>query len=573
MKQFYFILLGCLLCIASNSFSQSSYSGQEKIYVHTDREIYVSGENIWFSVYCLDAQSDIPSPTSAIAYIELLDQEGEPVIQQKVGLKHGLGKGQLSLEPEISTGHYTLRAYTLWMRNFDAELWYEAAIYVLNPARPPVWSSAETSDAQPYKSSQINSNSAIELKLSKKEFGQREKVELRIQRRLKKGLKYHLSLAVAKIDPDLSLPVASMSNILQKKPAENQSVKIDFPPEMQTASVQGNFIGNVEAPEKIFLSFPGKTVELYAMSLDEDQRFATELSPSIPDGDMLFWTLDQQLDSDQLLIKSPFSQAPLEQKDRSFLGEEWRPLLESYLFNRQISIGYNSATEVNGLPMEGQEENRPFYDQAKFSYRLDDYTRFPSLDEVFLEYVGKAHKRKIEGKKHLFLWDEYVNTFTLTNSAVFDEPALMMIDGVPILNPDTFWDFDVLKVEYLDLITKQYHANDHLFHGLVHLRTYGQNFGDKSLPDYIVKKPFVGIQDPWTFQPKVYEEEDIADDRIPDFRTTLHWEAHLKIHEQSSTVTFFTGDDSGTYRIVIQGISENGDPIFAELLFNVAESK
>ena len=31
--------------------------GQERVYVSTDKDVYVAGEDIWYSVYCMEGDS------------------------------------------------------------------------------------------------------------------------------------------------------------------------------------------------------------------------------------------------------------------------------------------------------------------------------------------------------------------------------------------------------------------------------------------------------------------------------------------------------------------------------------
>jgi hypothetical protein len=90
----------------------------EEIYVHTDRNEYLSGEDMWFNVYLLNRQNLKPSSNSKIAYIELLNPENLPVVQKMIWLDEGFGPGQFNLPDNLSTGTYTIRAYTNWMKNF-----------------------------------------------------------------------------------------------------------------------------------------------------------------------------------------------------------------------------------------------------------------------------------------------------------------------------------------------------------------------------------------------------------------------------------------------------------------------
>jgi hypothetical protein len=91
---------------------------REEIYVHSDRNSYVSGENLWFNIYLIDRQSLKPSSLSKIAYFELLNSENRPVAQKKILLAGGFGPGQIVLPDTLSSGTYTIRAYTNWMKNF-----------------------------------------------------------------------------------------------------------------------------------------------------------------------------------------------------------------------------------------------------------------------------------------------------------------------------------------------------------------------------------------------------------------------------------------------------------------------
>lgn len=91
---------------------------REEIYVHSDRDEYMSGENVWFNVYLIDRVSAKTSTDSKIAYFELLNHENRPIIQKKIFLVNGAGPGDIILPDTLSTGVYTIRAYTNWMKNF-----------------------------------------------------------------------------------------------------------------------------------------------------------------------------------------------------------------------------------------------------------------------------------------------------------------------------------------------------------------------------------------------------------------------------------------------------------------------
>jgi hypothetical protein len=104
----------------------------EEIYVHCDREEYIAGEEMWFNIYLIDRQSLSPSRMSKIVYFEVLNSENRPVVQKRIGIADGFGPGQIVLPDTLSSGTYTLRAYTSWMKNFLPLNCYMEEISVYN---------------------------------------------------------------------------------------------------------------------------------------------------------------------------------------------------------------------------------------------------------------------------------------------------------------------------------------------------------------------------------------------------------------------------------------------------------
>ncbi|EOR96545.1 hypothetical protein ADIARSV_0274 [Arcticibacter svalbardensis MN12-7] len=110
---------------------------QEKLFVHTDRTSYLAGEIAWFKIYDVDASFHKPMGVSAVAYVEILDRENKAVVQAKVKLQDGKGKGSLYLPVSLSSGGYRLRAYTRWMKNFSPEFFFEESINIINTLKEP----------------------------------------------------------------------------------------------------------------------------------------------------------------------------------------------------------------------------------------------------------------------------------------------------------------------------------------------------------------------------------------------------------------------------------------------------
>jgi hypothetical protein len=106
---------------------------QEKLFLHTDKVTYISREICWFRIYYTDAFYNRPATVSKIAYVELLDKNNMPVLQQKVSLKSGESDGSMVIPINIPSGNYRLRAYTNWMKNFSPDYYFEKSIRIINP--------------------------------------------------------------------------------------------------------------------------------------------------------------------------------------------------------------------------------------------------------------------------------------------------------------------------------------------------------------------------------------------------------------------------------------------------------
>lgn len=80
-----------------------------------------------------------------------------------------------------------------------------------------------------------------------------------------------------------------------------------------------------------------------------------------------------------------------------------------------------------------------------------------------------------------------------------------------------------------------------------------------------------GYQQPTQFYSPQYGITVPRDIEEPDDRITLHWEGDLTIPDTGGTLRFWTNDIPSRYRLVLQGITENGVPFSATQTFDVAE--
>ena len=105
----------------------------EKVYVHSDRDVYYPGEDIWFKVYFIDGVDRLLSNHSNNLHIELISPDKKIIGYRSVRLNEGLGNGDFKLPADLPSGQYRIRAYTNYMRNYADQLFFNKDITIINP--------------------------------------------------------------------------------------------------------------------------------------------------------------------------------------------------------------------------------------------------------------------------------------------------------------------------------------------------------------------------------------------------------------------------------------------------------
>ncbi|MBP9979055.1 MAG: hypothetical protein KBE96_07315, partial [Bacteroidales bacterium] len=129
MKRIIFTIL--LFCLIS-----SRLLGQivvERVFLSTDKENYVAGENIWLSGFSFKIENGKRrvSDISSLMYIEIY-AEKRPVLNAKMALKSGRGSAYIQLPLTLPTGVYKIVAYTSYMRNEKPLPLFEKRVSIYN---------------------------------------------------------------------------------------------------------------------------------------------------------------------------------------------------------------------------------------------------------------------------------------------------------------------------------------------------------------------------------------------------------------------------------------------------------
>ncbi len=119
----------------------------EKLYLHTDREVYCVGDTIWFKGYLKNSSQLSEFPESNYIYVELFSTMVKIQITNKLENKEELRSrvkirriddtftGYIKIPENLNTGVAVVRAYSYWMMNKEPEYMFSKNIELRNPMK------------------------------------------------------------------------------------------------------------------------------------------------------------------------------------------------------------------------------------------------------------------------------------------------------------------------------------------------------------------------------------------------------------------------------------------------------
>jgi len=106
---------------------------QEKLYVTLDKDVYLAGEDIWFSIFLVSASGHTRSDLSKTVYVELYNVNKTLIQRRVIYSPEGRSHGDFHLDDSLAPGTYIVRAYTNYMKNIGEDFFFLKEITIANP--------------------------------------------------------------------------------------------------------------------------------------------------------------------------------------------------------------------------------------------------------------------------------------------------------------------------------------------------------------------------------------------------------------------------------------------------------
>lgn len=329
----------------------------------------------------------------------------------------------------------------------------------------------------------------------------------------------------------------------------SQSPAFSFLPETYGHLVTGKMVNaatNLPASGIVaYLAVPGKKVQVFASKSDSLGR-------------LLFNTKDMY--GDEIVVQSN------PQVDSTYRIDILKPFSEQYSKNRlpllNINAGMQEAIEKQNLGMQVQNiysgnklrqlfepvsDSSGFYEQPANTYKLDDYTRFTTMEEVLREYVREVNVFREQKHFHLKVAGE--------NGFLVGDP-LVLVDDVPIFDMDKVIAINPLLIQKLAIVPRAYFYGPARLQGILSFTSYKGDQGGVEIDPHALVVDYEGLQMQRVFYSPVYETDAQIRNHMPDFRNLLYWSPSVKAN--GGPVSFYTSDQVGKYIGVVQGITADG---------------
>lgn len=543
IKQLYWVFLFFSIGIV-HGHAQSG----ERVYVQTDKQSYISGELLWFKLYTTDSDGKL-NAFSKVGYVELLN-DSIPEVQVRIDVTNGSGNGWMELPVTLPTGFYRMIAYTRHMQNDGVSVFFEKTISVINPFIPQnEYSKTEAQTLTFRKEQEINKN--VVLAADRKSYPLRSKGEISIQ-----GLpadSISLAISIHGVEPDLN-SVSTIQTWKENLPEQLQ-VRHSGPtvlPEYEGPLFEGQLIEMSTNQPAIelgligLLSYPGKDIQIFNGQTDKDGHILFYTGMTHGKKEIATVALSPSGKSYRIDIQSPFCKLTTKQLPSLHLDTTW----SSYLSQRSLGVQVMQVYTGDSLSRTAGAHLYGFSKPYK-SYTLDDYTRFPFIEEIFTEFVAAARINKKDGKRTFSVLREQMDRFS--------DRTLVLFDNIPITDQDQICNCNPLLIKKIDIYLGRYIFGGQPFDGILSFTTYNGDYqGIKLDPTTQIFDKYCTQPTRYFFAPKYGSEASIKSP-LPDFRHTLLWEPDIRTNgKKDVTIPFTTSDLPGEYLISVEGIGKNG---------------
>lgn len=623
------LLLALILNISSNIvYSQKLNNNNneniiENLVLFTDRDIYISGENVWFSSFSYINDMLSNKTLSNVLYVEVYNDKRKTIIKKKFKILNGIAYGKFKIPEETQSGNYFIRAYTQYLRNFSPEQYFTSFISIVNPevtlnkvisknnvtllkdSLTENTNSTENNILGIHHNYKLSSEAVnIDIDIDKEKLSSREIVNFTINPFSdKKSKNSHLCVSVVKhgsmknndtIIPDYLInnphllnsyllssknnhdlfssskiiPESLLKQIKTFEEIKNNSKYQDYEKfkwiaETRDVSISGVVRDKITkkplSNHQIYVSVLGENPQFHINSTRKNGEFNFSLDKLQNIQGVLISMKQFKNYQADFLVNNDFSVNFASDKTIAFKIDSSQRKLFEEMF---INYQISKLYHNTDFSDEINQPSSPIsFGDINISITLDDFIDLPTFYDVINEII--PYTRIIKKK------DRYSIIIKSSKTTEEFHDPLILLDNIPVFNINELAKINPKKIEKIEVIDKSYIYGDFIINGIIRIITNTNNFADYDFSKESVYVDFQTITPAENLELAVFNTSEKMNSRIPDFKNMLYWKPDVLLSNQKVKLSFYTSDDCSNYDIIVRGITNDGRACFGKASINV----
>lgn len=579
------LLLGVQLVLASDYPKSDDF--YERVWLATDRDVYISGDEVRISLATIDGYYQLPVVFSAVVYIELFSADGSPIAQDKALMQDGRGDASIKLPKDLTTDFYYIRAYTNYQKNFGEQSFMTKKIRLVNPFKIiPIDNIAVQKDS--IHSNVLNylfRNDSLIISASSEVFAGKFRIEtafgdasvtdraVRINdstlafplngqktifdistsevRTYIADTATNVSLTVTAIGKKVSFSVETGLNTksivsvsafnsghgLYADTYYNFSETVEIPSEYKyKCELNGDVIfGKVTVkdagilPTNILVTSPGNISNMLIEKLNSDGSFALQITTFAENTSLLLTPTDSS-SLINITIEPEFFPRFAAIKFKEYVPE---PHLGHYIQSLMVNVQLADAFSFPTQPKSADAS--VFYGRWDESISFNKFISLPSMEDYIRELMPSVYVHKKKRQKSIRISDYDSRGF------VGNKP-LLLVDGTPFYNHGTVLYIPPKEVLNVYILNRKLSYMSAQFDGILDIRTR-DNFAEAlEVAANVANIDYISAKS---------SSADVADTTL--FSNTKFWSP---VCDNSVSGNFVLDSQKATYVIRIQGLAD-----------------
>lgn len=615
----YLYLLSISLFVGHSSWSQAS----DIIYIHTDKDYYINGSIVYFKAYVTDQSYQLGASDSGVAYVDLINPEGQIMATKTIQITGGSGFGTFELHSITSGGALLLRGYTTVMRNDSPMSYFRKLIYVEDSNFKGEDIAKRSSQDEENIPVEMYDGYNVDIEFDEESYEKRSLVGMAIDLYDDDGESISGQFSLSIVDRYLNKTIAQNKNILTHSLAakkesgssglksKNKNTSLTYPVEKSLATK-----GKIHSKKDLK---NGKSAfgEMYLLN----SGFDTELFRSDENGDFVILK-ELQFDSVDVLFKV----GELQTSKTNIKSIKPSKKLGVHIYDRTPAAVHDISVDIiEDIAFVGSDEiDQKTLDRYEDIFRNEntDFAMSELIEEVYVKAdripeIVRSYKSTMlytkpntriiaqdlpaiaqyydiygilkgrvaglqfeapeePGTKHAIILRGMTTGLSkkIRGQTIGQDQGIEMLNGarfmvngafVPTRMAESINPTQIAFVDVISSLSELSLYGEQGYNGIINIYLKENNnikrpYEDLNSSDFVTATLY-GYHQPTAFiHPDYGNDSDKHDDF--DSRITLIWEPNVIIDESGSAyLEFYTGDRYTIYDVVLEGITDNGLPV------------